>query len=198
MFLAGEFHGQRSLADYSPWGRKESDTAERLTYAHLSVPGLACMWDLVPWPGIEPWPPVLGAQSLNHWDTREISPWLFLKMHFSWWENEFWISLLRLIPEISLENLPFSCKKCSFPESLQLPTPSGSAPDLILSLLPSPDDTAKGTRSSDQCGIPSWLIFASKFHTALARAWSDLVWVWGSFCPVRLPSHSGVRVVLSL
>ena len=30
-FLFGEFHGQRSLANYSPWGRKESDTTERLT-----------------------------------------------------------------------------------------------------------------------------------------------------------------------
>ena len=28
--LAGKFHGQRSLAGYSPWGHKESDTAERL------------------------------------------------------------------------------------------------------------------------------------------------------------------------
>ena len=26
-----EFHGQRSLAGYSPWGHKESDTAEQLT-----------------------------------------------------------------------------------------------------------------------------------------------------------------------
>ena len=24
----GDFHGQRSLAGYSPWGRKESDTTE--------------------------------------------------------------------------------------------------------------------------------------------------------------------------
>ena len=29
------------------------------------------MWDLVPWPGIEPGPPALGAQSLSHWTTRE-------------------------------------------------------------------------------------------------------------------------------
>ena len=27
---------------------------------------------LVPWPGIEPQPPVLGAQSLNHWSTRKV------------------------------------------------------------------------------------------------------------------------------
>ena len=28
VFLPGEFHGQRSLAGYSPWGHKESDTTE--------------------------------------------------------------------------------------------------------------------------------------------------------------------------
>ena len=32
-FLLGESHGQRSLAGYSPWGRPESDTTERLTVA---------------------------------------------------------------------------------------------------------------------------------------------------------------------
>ena len=31
VFLPGESHGQRSLAGYSPWGRKKSDTTERLT-----------------------------------------------------------------------------------------------------------------------------------------------------------------------
>ena len=31
VFLPGEFHGQRSQAGYSPWGRKESDKTERLT-----------------------------------------------------------------------------------------------------------------------------------------------------------------------
>ena len=33
-FLPGESHGQRSLADYSPWGRKEVDTTEWLTHTH--------------------------------------------------------------------------------------------------------------------------------------------------------------------
>ena len=28
IFLPGEFHEQRSLADYSPWGRKESDMTD--------------------------------------------------------------------------------------------------------------------------------------------------------------------------
>ena len=28
VFLPGKFHGQRSLAGYSPWGRKELDMTE--------------------------------------------------------------------------------------------------------------------------------------------------------------------------
>ena len=28
VFLPGKFHGQRTLAGYSPWGRKESDLAK--------------------------------------------------------------------------------------------------------------------------------------------------------------------------
>ena len=31
VFLPEEFHGQRSLLDYSPWGPKELDTTEQLT-----------------------------------------------------------------------------------------------------------------------------------------------------------------------
>ena len=34
VFLLGEFHEQRRLAGYSPWGRKESDTNEQLSTAH--------------------------------------------------------------------------------------------------------------------------------------------------------------------
>ena len=30
------------------------------------------MWDLVPWPGIEPGPLALGAQSLSHWTSRKV------------------------------------------------------------------------------------------------------------------------------
>ena len=50
-------------------------------FIYLVVPGLSCgtwtlnhnMWDLVPWPGIEPGPPALGAWNLSHWTTREVS-----------------------------------------------------------------------------------------------------------------------------
>ena len=32
--FSGEFHGQRSLVGYSPWGCKELDMTERLTHTH--------------------------------------------------------------------------------------------------------------------------------------------------------------------
>ena len=31
VFLPGEFHGQRSLASYSPWDQKESNMTKRLS-----------------------------------------------------------------------------------------------------------------------------------------------------------------------
>ena len=37
------------------------------------MPGLSCgVWDLVPWPGIEPGSPALEAQSLSLCTTREV------------------------------------------------------------------------------------------------------------------------------
>ena len=33
VLLPGEFHGQKSLVVYSPWGRKESDMTEQLTHS---------------------------------------------------------------------------------------------------------------------------------------------------------------------
>ena len=36
VFSPGKFHGQRSMAGYSPWGRKESDMTERLHFHFLT------------------------------------------------------------------------------------------------------------------------------------------------------------------
>ena len=33
IFLPGEFHGQRSLTGYSPWGCKESDMTEHMAHS---------------------------------------------------------------------------------------------------------------------------------------------------------------------
>ena len=43
-------HGQRSLAGYSPWDRKESDTTEWLDTAHTCMPGHLYICDS--WTGI--------------------------------------------------------------------------------------------------------------------------------------------------
>ena len=37
--LPGEFHGQRSLVGYSPWGHKGSDTTEQLTHIYHQAHG---------------------------------------------------------------------------------------------------------------------------------------------------------------
>ena len=43
VLLSGESHGQRSLAGYSPWGHKESDTTEQLTLSQNSfTPNWIC------------------------------------------------------------------------------------------------------------------------------------------------------------
>ena len=40
---------------------------------HVGSFFLSCsMWELVPWPGIEPGPCTLGSWSLSHWTTREV------------------------------------------------------------------------------------------------------------------------------
>ena len=43
---------------------------------------VACMSDLVPQLGIDPGMPVLGAESLTHWITREEPPVLLFKINF--------------------------------------------------------------------------------------------------------------------
>ena len=39
VFLPREFHRQRSLPGYSPWGCKELDTTEQLIFSHLEAHG---------------------------------------------------------------------------------------------------------------------------------------------------------------
>ena len=73
VLLPGEYHGQKSLVGCSPWGRKESDTTERLHFpfslsalekemaAHSSV----LAWRI---PGTaEPGgPPFMGSHRVGH------------------------------------------------------------------------------------------------------------------------------------
>ena len=50
VLLPEEFHGQRSLAGYSPWDRKESVTSEQLSHAQLRKPQGTCQEPKNEWP----------------------------------------------------------------------------------------------------------------------------------------------------
>ena len=65
VFLPGKFHGQRSLAEYSPWGGKELDMAEHarkelktsgsvLLPSNYSLMHLSCVWSRAEMVGIFP------------------------------------------------------------------------------------------------------------------------------------------------
>ena len=91
-FLPGESHGQRSLAGYSPRGRKESDTTEHtqvLAAAHGSLVAVrvlsfsAACGILVPQPRIEPTYPALQGGLLTTG-----SPGKSRKGNF-WWKKEY-------------------------------------------------------------------------------------------------------------
>ena len=56
------------------WPRLENWSDFNYTYnMYLAAPGLSCMWDLVPWPGVEPRPAALGVRCFSHWPTRKSS-----------------------------------------------------------------------------------------------------------------------------
>ena len=77
ILVPGEFHGQRSLADCSPWAPKESDTTEWLTVSlSLSTTGLQSRGP--PCWGIED---CLGGEEL----ARELSGWWFLSCQRTKW-----------------------------------------------------------------------------------------------------------------
>ena len=73
VLLPGKSHGQRSLVGYSPWGRKESDTTERLyllTYMRLRFGRAADEFrgrrDLLATMGLKH-VVLQGQKWLNHW-----------------------------------------------------------------------------------------------------------------------------------
>ena len=62
VFMPGEFHGQRSLAGYSPWGCKELDTTE-YTYIQNSVRNGLSWW-------------LSGKESACQCGKCEFDPWV--------------------------------------------------------------------------------------------------------------------------
>ena len=58
------------------------------------------MWDLVPWPVMEPWPPELGTWSLSCWSTREVPGFEYFLNFGCHWE---WFFLFSLFPSLKLD-----------------------------------------------------------------------------------------------
>ena len=42
VLLPGKSHGRKNLVGYSPWGRKESDTTERLHFTSINIVYIRC------------------------------------------------------------------------------------------------------------------------------------------------------------
>ena len=63
VFLPGESHGQRTLAGYSPWGRKKLNTTEATEHTHVHKDAT--------WTSTQPTSPSLPCSSFRGWDVKE-------------------------------------------------------------------------------------------------------------------------------
>ena len=76
------------------------------------LPQAVALRILAPQPGIEPMPPAVEVQSLNHWTTREVLWWFLLKISFikQRWEiihyNGFQQSQELFTPDVSFCHFP--------------------------------------------------------------------------------------------
>ena len=90
VLLPGEFHGQRSLEDYSPQGHKELDTTERTahthTHTHKTSPNNCKSQFLV----LDSWIPLSVCLSI-HLSDQHLSP-IYLSYSFCLWFNPGWCS----------------------------------------------------------------------------------------------------------
>ena len=102
VFLPGESHGQRSLAGYSPRGRTESDTTERLsTHTRKSKPQLyfrLLLWSFFSSPKISPQRTIMDLQDFHtqYLAVRYISPESTFHQH-----REIRKSILSIYPKLS-------------------------------------------------------------------------------------------------
>ena len=105
VFLSGKSHGQRSLAAYSPWCHKESDTTEPLNNINhkvflisLQIPWVMLLLLLshfsrvrllaTPWTAAYQTPPSMGFSRQEYWSGVPLPspPWVMLLLllsHFS-------------------------------------------------------------------------------------------------------------------
>ena len=77
VLLPGKFHGQRSLAGDSPWGRKESDTIEHTIPVDLIAPWHVGTSQI----RHQTWVFHISRLILYHWTTREVLTIFLLFLH---------------------------------------------------------------------------------------------------------------------
>ena len=121
VFLPGEFHSQRSLAGYSPWGHKESDTNEWLTHSLHFLIFYIYYWYCIQLLSIMC--SVSSVQSLSHVQLCNPKDCSMpgLTVHHQLWEFTQTPSSRWCNPTISSSVVPFSSCLQSFPTSGSFP-----------------------------------------------------------------------------
>ena len=123
VFLPGEFHGQRSMAGYSPWGRKELDMTEQLTVSPLSTfsqtkrcgtlmrtRNISFWKDCLPWHvyyGLFPWKNILRQQKIY---SEEFKYAIFQLTYWNIFVH--WPNIITLHLQISPQKFT-ECLKCA-------------------------------------------------------------------------------------
>ena len=85
VFFPGKSHRQRIVAGHSPWGCKESDTIEQLSFSSVHMPqstlvGKMCIliilsWDFPGCPVVRTSPPMQGVNSIPGQETKILHAW---------------------------------------------------------------------------------------------------------------------------
>ena len=78
VFWPGQSHGQRSLAGYSLWGHKESDTTKRLTHTH-SISDTKMVWHKYRNTNSSGRKPRLHASGCVLWPCWAVLTWLWVR-----------------------------------------------------------------------------------------------------------------------
>ena len=88
VFLPGEFHGQRGLVGYSPWGHKESDMTEWLTLTLMETQTLST--DLWSWLGMG------EDREGGRYGESNMETYITICKIDSQWESSVWFRELKL------------------------------------------------------------------------------------------------------
>ena len=205
-----------------PWSLQIRYVFLKYFFLYLATPvivaacKLSCsMWDLVPWPGIEPGPPALGGQNLSHWTIGE-APWICsVQFSCSVVSNSLWPHELQHTrppcpsptsrvhpnlcplsqwchPAISSSVIPFSSCPQSFPASgsfqmSQLFTWGGQSTGVSASTSVLP----MNTKDRSLLGWTGWISLQSK---GLSRVFSNTTIQKHQFFSTQLSSQSNSHI----